>query len=164
MKYEHANDVLPEALVREIQKYAAGKLLYIPSTSGKRAWGEASGLLEEWVQCYIQLTCQIDLAGEDLLREDSSLFGVVKFPLRLIQREDSLAPLVSCGHSEDGSEPLPLLVHYVDGKFFCRVQMELLASLKQRKINAYPSIIIMKEQNDYQRFMQFYGNVFIYIK
>lgn len=32
MKYENANDILPEELIKEIQKYAAGKLLYICST------------------------------------------------------------------------------------------------------------------------------------
>jgi hypothetical protein len=31
MKYENANDILPEELLKEIQKYAGGKLLYIPA-------------------------------------------------------------------------------------------------------------------------------------
>ena len=43
MKYENAKDILPEALLREIQKYASGKLLYIPSGSVRKAWGEESG-------------------------------------------------------------------------------------------------------------------------
>ncbi len=43
MKYENASELLPEELLKEIQKYAAGKLLYIPSGEKKRAWGEASG-------------------------------------------------------------------------------------------------------------------------
>ncbi len=30
MKYENANNILPPELIRQIQKYAAGKLLYIP--------------------------------------------------------------------------------------------------------------------------------------
>ncbi len=42
MKYENARDILPPELLRQVQKYAAGKALYIPST-GKVSWGEASG-------------------------------------------------------------------------------------------------------------------------
>ena len=30
MKYKNANDIIPETLLAEVQKYAAGDLLYIP--------------------------------------------------------------------------------------------------------------------------------------
>ncbi|RED39829.1 CD3324 family protein [Paenibacillus sp. VMFN-D1] len=43
MKYENAGEVLPEELLKEIQKYAAGKLLYIPKGEEKKDWGETSG-------------------------------------------------------------------------------------------------------------------------
>ncbi len=43
MNYENAKDVLPEELLRELQKYAAGKLIYVPRDDGRRRWGEASG-------------------------------------------------------------------------------------------------------------------------
>lgn len=46
MKYENASDIIPEKLLKEIQKYAAGKLLYIP-TEDKRAWGEKSGYRDQ---------------------------------------------------------------------------------------------------------------------
>ncbi|GAB6930533.1 hypothetical protein JCM10914A_45160 [Paenibacillus sp. JCM 10914] len=36
MKYENASDVIPEGLLKEVQKYAAGKLLYIPSGEEKK--------------------------------------------------------------------------------------------------------------------------------
>ena len=42
MEYLNANDVLPQKLLKEIQKYAQGKLLYVPKTEEK-AWGELSG-------------------------------------------------------------------------------------------------------------------------
>ncbi len=47
MKYENAGDVLPEQLLREVQRYAAGKLLYVPALEEKRAWGESSGYREQ---------------------------------------------------------------------------------------------------------------------
>jgi len=43
MKYENAKEVLPEALLKEIQKYAGGKLLYIPVENESKSWGEVSG-------------------------------------------------------------------------------------------------------------------------
>ncbi len=43
MKYKKASDILPDELLREVQKYAAGESLYIPKREGRKKWGEASG-------------------------------------------------------------------------------------------------------------------------
>lgn len=43
MKYENGKDIFPEKLLKQIQKYAAGKLVYIPSPEKKKDWGEVSG-------------------------------------------------------------------------------------------------------------------------
>lgn len=43
MEYENASDVLPERLLEEVKKYAAGKLLYIPLERERKGWGEVSG-------------------------------------------------------------------------------------------------------------------------
>lgn len=43
MKYENGKDLFPEELLRQIQKYVSGRLVYIPSAEKKRAWGETSG-------------------------------------------------------------------------------------------------------------------------
>ena len=43
MKYRNGKDVFPEALLREIQKYASGQLVYIPAGDTKRSWGQTSG-------------------------------------------------------------------------------------------------------------------------
>ena len=43
MKYENAKDILPANLLKEVQKYAEGKVIYIPRTEKVRGWGEASG-------------------------------------------------------------------------------------------------------------------------
>jgi hypothetical protein len=43
MKYENGEDIFPEQLLKQIQKYVSGKLVYIPSGDKKRAWGETSG-------------------------------------------------------------------------------------------------------------------------
>lgn len=44
MKYKNAKDIFPERLLRQIQKYVSGELIYIPSdTQKKKEWGETSG-------------------------------------------------------------------------------------------------------------------------
>lgn len=43
MNYENAADILPEDLLKRVQKFAAGKLIYVPETTSKRSWGETSG-------------------------------------------------------------------------------------------------------------------------
>ena len=51
MKYRKANTVLPDSLVKEIQKYVCGEMLYIPSPEGShKSWGENSG-----TRTYLQL-------------------------------------------------------------------------------------------------------------
>ncbi len=229
MKYENASDILPEELLKEIQKYAAGKLLYIPSGEEKKAWGEASGyraqlkkrnrmirnkyahgltiseladeyylsldsikkiiyskhtdahltysptiesavsyantgMLEEWIQCYLLLTRQVSPDVQELIEEDDLYFGVVKFPLRLIQHDEfDSVENVARESDDDTSMPPPLLIQYKEGKFYCTMQRGLLALLKQRKINAYPSIIVLRKNTEYKRFMKYFGNVLIFV-
>jgi Mor family transcriptional regulator len=44
MKYNKAQDVLPEKLVKILQEYVNGEYLYIPRKDGeKKTWGEKSG-------------------------------------------------------------------------------------------------------------------------
>jgi len=43
MKYIKASDVLPEKLLKEVQKYADGKTLYFPKETERKKWGEQSG-------------------------------------------------------------------------------------------------------------------------
>ena len=43
MKYVNGRDIFPPALLRQIQSYVSGKLVYIPSGDTRRGWGESSG-------------------------------------------------------------------------------------------------------------------------
>ncbi len=43
MKYENARDILPARLLEEVQKYAEGRIIYIPRTEKTKPWGDASG-------------------------------------------------------------------------------------------------------------------------
>ncbi|MBU5427424.1 hypothetical protein KQI41_13615 [Tissierella pigra] len=44
MKYIKANNIFPEELLEQIQKYVQGELVYIPKPEGvRKKWGENSG-------------------------------------------------------------------------------------------------------------------------
>lgn len=44
MNYKNGRDVLPPSLLKELQKYLDGELLYVPKSNERRArWGEVSG-------------------------------------------------------------------------------------------------------------------------
>ncbi|MFB9324503.1 CD3324 family protein [Paenibacillus aurantiacus] len=230
MKYENASDVLPVELLKELQKYAAGKLLYIPTGEEKKAWGESSGyrdqlqrrnlmirnkyahgvtiseladeyylsldsvkkiiyskkterhftyaptlcsavqyteagLLEEWTQCYLLLTRKAEPTLDAFTQDEYLYFGVVKFPLRLIQLNGiNIEECLSLGTGEHLAESPPLLVQYDAGEFHCTVQTDLFSELKQRKVNAFPTIIVMRRNDDYKRFMKYYGTIFHYVR
>ena len=46
MKYVNAKDVLPPEILREVQKYTAGALIYVPKVN-KIGWGQLSGARAE---------------------------------------------------------------------------------------------------------------------
>ncbi len=43
MKYKNAADILPEGLLKELQSYIDGEILYVPKATQKIKWGAKSG-------------------------------------------------------------------------------------------------------------------------
>lgn len=43
MKYKNAKDIFPENLLKQIQRYVSGEVIYIPAGKERRSWGETSG-------------------------------------------------------------------------------------------------------------------------
>lgn len=44
MKYRNAGEVFPDELLKEIQKYSSGELIYVPqSNEHRKDWGSESG-------------------------------------------------------------------------------------------------------------------------
>lgn len=57
MKYINAKDLLPDALVKELQQYIQGAYLYVPADSEKqKRWGEMSGYRQELDKRNCQIT------------------------------------------------------------------------------------------------------------
>ena len=49
MRYRNASD-FPDKLLKEIQKYSSGELIYIPEKSEKKEWGAKSGARNYYVE------------------------------------------------------------------------------------------------------------------
>ena len=64
MKYENAVDLFPEEILKQLQKYAAGKLVYIPAGKKRKAWGETSGYRHYLKQRNHAIRCAFQ-AGEE---------------------------------------------------------------------------------------------------
>ena len=43
MAYRNAQEILPEGLLKQIQRYVSGETIYVPAREEKKAWGETSG-------------------------------------------------------------------------------------------------------------------------
>lgn len=78
MRYRNASDVLPEELLREVQKYVAGETLYFPKAWARKPWGENSGARaffrqrnDEIRQRYLEKVSIDRLADEYSLSEET---------------------------------------------------------------------------------------------
>ena len=50
MAYQSAKNILPAKLLKEVQKYIDGDLVYIPSKSDKVGWGIRSGARQKYAE------------------------------------------------------------------------------------------------------------------
>ena len=73
MKYENAKDILPAKLLEEVQKYAEGKVIYIPSSKASKGWGEASGYREK-LKKRNALICSRYSAGQSIMEIAEEFF------------------------------------------------------------------------------------------
>lgn len=49
IKYKNAKTILPECLLRELQQYVQGEIIYVPGNdTSKAGWGEANGTREKY--------------------------------------------------------------------------------------------------------------------
>lgn len=58
MKYRNASDVLPDELLKEVQKYISGETLYIPNGLERKKWGHDSGARTFYKQRNEEIRCK----------------------------------------------------------------------------------------------------------
>ncbi|MCM1121796.1 MAG: CD3324 family protein [Eubacterium sp.] len=76
MKYINAAEILPERLLKEIQTYIDGDVLYIPKTSAKREWGSVSGS-REFYQFLFQSGYSIEALSKRYGLADNTLKKII---------------------------------------------------------------------------------------
>ena len=72
MKYRNASEILPDKLLKELQKYASGEILYVPSDKGRKKWGTGTGALQFYEQRNEEIRHKyfhLKIAVETLCRE-----------------------------------------------------------------------------------------------
>ena len=80
MGYRNAQDIFPEGLLKQIQRYVSGETIYIPARDERKSWGETSGY-----QRYIRERNQEIRAGfarglsmEDLMEKYALSYDSIK--------------------------------------------------------------------------------------
>ena len=142
MKYENGRDIFPEKLLRQIQKYVSGKLVYIPAGEKKREWGESSGYKRYLAERNRDIRCQFRAgAGVEQLAEQYYLscesikkivyarkeVWLMEYRCTLTSAKEYAAQgkleewvhtyLLSDGHNKDFSDGLKLFDRYFLGPF-----------------------------------------------
>lgn len=84
MRYVKAETILPDNLLKEIQKYIQGEYVYIPTGSGTRKkWGENSGNRE-----------QLKVRNEDIKKKYKSGYTVKSLAEEFFLSMDSIRKIV----------------------------------------------------------------------
>lgn len=82
MKYRNASEILPDKLLREIQKYTSGEAIYIPQATERQKWGEGSGA-RRYYEERNRKVCEKHKAGSSL-EELADLFNLSVETIRKI--------------------------------------------------------------------------------
>ncbi len=83
MKYINAAEILPEPLLKELQTYVDGEILYIPKASSKKEWGAVNGSRAFYqernkeIQKLFQLGSSIDALANQYGLADSTIKKIV---------------------------------------------------------------------------------------
>lgn len=84
MKYRNASEILPDELLKEIQKYVSGEIIYIPFDGKRKKWGSNSGAKifyeqrnEEIRYKYFHLKVSIDDLCEEYGLSDETIRKII---------------------------------------------------------------------------------------
>jgi len=96
MGYVKAETILPDSLLREIQKYIQGEYVYIPSENTKRKkWGEKSGTRD-----------YIKNRNEEICNKHKNGYSILDLAEEFFLSIDSIKKIV---YTKNKYEKLPLL-------------------------------------------------------
>ena len=89
MAYMNAENVLPDELIRQIQKYVDGQPLYIPrKNERKKAWGEKNGTREALAKRNTEI--YLEFAGGSTIAELTKRYYLSEKSIWRIIREEKM--------------------------------------------------------------------------
>ena len=185
MNYRNAQDIFPENLLKQIQRYVSGETIYIPAKNEKKAWGESSGY-----RAYLAKRNQSmkedfadGLTIEELSEKYCLSFDSVKHIVYtkqeyvMLNYNKTLSSALSYAKEnriDKGWWPIhvaaledsikkdpdmpPLIAHYVEHGFEMNDGNTRLQAYKNLGIQEVNIIIWITEQEEYEEFMSRYGN------
>ena len=84
MKYRNASEILPDDLLKELQKYVPGEIIYVPSGKVRKKWGVDTGARrfyeqrnEEIRHKYFDLKKGIDALCEEYSLSDETVRKII---------------------------------------------------------------------------------------
>lgn len=89
MDYQNSSDILPKELVEQLQKYAEGKIIYIPKKQkNKKHWGENT----DTKQILASRNCQIcsDRRNGMTIKQLSEKFFLAEKSIQRILRQEKM--------------------------------------------------------------------------
>ena len=93
MCYKNGKEILPEALLKELQKYVQGELIYIPKEDNlRKAWGENNGTRKLIKERNMEIYTSYKSGATIITLSDSYNLS-----------EDSIRKIISNGNSEGKS-------------------------------------------------------------
>lgn len=88
MKYEKAQNILPENLVKLIQQYIDGSYLYIPrKLENRKSWGESSGVKESLKERNSEIFNRYEQGSS--IKELAELYFLTEHSIRRIIRNEN---------------------------------------------------------------------------
>lgn len=82
MRYRNASDIFPDKLLKEIQKYSSGELIYIPEKTKKKEWGSKSGAKDYYIKRNTEIRKKYQEGMS--IQELSDLYGLSHDTIRRI--------------------------------------------------------------------------------
>ena len=144
MNYRNAQDIFPEQLLKQIQRYVSGETIYIPaSEQKKKAWGESSG--------YRAYLAKRNQAIRDEFAGGCDIDSLAdKYCLSV----DSVKHIV---YTKKDPDMPPLIVHYVEDDFELNdgnTRFQAYTNFGVKEVNV---IVWITEEAEYQDFLKLYG-------
>ncbi|GEM_PF-307657 len=95
LKYINAKTILPESLLKELQRYIQGEILYVPGCEARAGWGEANGTRHKYALRNKEIIALYEKGAS--IDEIAESYYLSEYTIRKIISTYRKAMPISCG-------------------------------------------------------------------